>query len=402
MFESNNTKTLVFVIVGILLLGIISFSIYYFLRPSSQPTTQETTTTSNGLPTIENKGVPAPTTNTLIPPETKQTTNLKQGEEILLDNALPLAKITDFSTLSPSLTKEGDKLFFYKKDGGDLFGSDFSGKNQEKISNITVLGMTEAVWSPLKDRAAIFYLDQEIMKSFLHINTSSVAVLPQDITSFSWSPDGKSLAYTIIRDGLLNIITADSGGKNAKTIFTSPLIDAHIQWITSDKIALETAPSGLAEGFLFTFSRSTSVFKKIIGPVFGLSTLWSPDGGKALLSTLNKDANTYTLNIIDSLGHTLATIPLATVPQKCVWSTASHIFCAIPHNLPSQTILPDDYLKGKLVQDDYILSINIGADAINVFDQPGFSISHIVVNKKEDHLFFTNDRDGTLWSLTLK
>ena len=47
----------------------------------------------------------------------------------------------------------------------------------------------------------------------MHIGTSSIAVLPQDIKSFSWSPDGKSLAYLTPKDGALNLVIADSAGR---------------------------------------------------------------------------------------------------------------------------------------------------------------------------------------------
>lgn len=336
--------------------------------------------------------------------ETSLTETLKPGEGIEITPEQKLIRITDFPVVSPTLNKEGDKLLFYKKDGGGLFTSDFSGQAQEKISNLTILGLTQALWSPTKDRAAVFYLDQDILKSFLHIGTSSVAILPQDVKSFSWSPDGKSLSYAIIKDGKLNLITADSSGKNQKTTYSTPLLDAQTAWVSADKIAFQTAPSGLATGYIFTLSRSNDAFNKITGPFYGLTSLWSTDGGKLIISLTNNQGGDLKTAVGDSSGKLGLQLGIKTLPEKCAWASVNELYCAVPQTILAENIWPDDYLQGKINTQDFIFYLNpdkkeqrqiLGAEQ-------NFDINNLLVSKNKDYLFFIDRNTGSLWALKLK
>ncbi|TSC76174.1 MAG: hypothetical protein G01um101433_784, partial [Parcubacteria group bacterium Gr01-1014_33] len=263
MFSLSQKKRIIYIIAGLLGFAILGFAGYRYLLPafvSKKPAGQEGVSGSVRIPPAASLGQePAdtgktpPTAEPTLPPEEQR-----------------LTRITDFPVISPSLNKAEDKILFYKKDGGDLLSSDFRGQNQEKISNLTIIGLLDAVWSPAHDRAAVFYLDQETIKGFLHIGTSSVAVLPQNITSADWSPDGKSLAFGVKTNNALTIGTVDSSGKNQKMLTALPLPDAQIEWVTPDLISLTTAPSGFAEGFIFTYSRSTGALTRILGPFLGL------------------------------------------------------------------------------------------------------------------------------------
>ena len=184
MTDLTTQKRIIYILLGLVVLGLLGFFFYKKFLTPQEPTTVQSGTTIGGR-------VQPPVTITPTETEKNPIETLKPGEEIEIAPGQKLSKITDFPVVSPSLNKEEDKLLFYKKDGGGLFMSDFSGQTQQKISNLTILGMTEAFWSPTKDRAAVFYLDQETLKGFLHIGTSSVAILPQDIKKFFLFPHGK-------------------------------------------------------------------------------------------------------------------------------------------------------------------------------------------------------------------
>lgn len=350
-------------------------------------------------------GVPGfPTTPGSIRPTPGDTSTSTPSIATLPPEAQRLLQLTDYPIIGPSLNKDETRVLFYKKEGGGLYAVDFDAKNTERLSPLTIIGLLDAIWSSARDRSAVQYLDQDTIKSFLHIGTSTVAILPPDTRSPTWSPDRKSLAYLIIKDGIANLIIADAVGKNPRTVFSNQLRDASISWITSDKISFTTAPSGRAQGFMFAYSRGSGSFNQILGPRFGLMNRWSPDGSKVLASFTNTTGRNPQVSLFDATGKELQRLPLITLPDKCVWSSDSQdLFCAVPRKTSVDTTWPDDYLRGELASSDRIVNINpVTGDVFPVLDEETLSLSNLFVTKDKATLFFINRTDGTLWRYKLK
>lgn len=323
-------------------------------------------------------------------------------QEIVGVSEPQLLQLTDFPVVSPSLNKKEDRIFFYKKDGGDLLSYDFSAGERQKIANLTIVGILEALWSPARDRAAVFYLDRETLKAFLHIGTSSVAVLPQNIEAFSWSPDGSSLAYLQRDEDELSLIRADAAGRDPRIIGKLPILEADMQWISNDKISLHTAPSGLADGFLFLFSRSAGTLTKIARG-FGLEALWSTDGSLVLISSTSAEGKNIRLSLRDASGKELWSPGVAGLANKCSWASGKEIYCAVPKFISPQAVWPDDHLRGAIHTADRLIALDADKKEIReIFTEGTFDISDLVITKKKDYLFFINQRDGTPWRLKLK
>ena len=394
MNDLTTQKRIIYIFLGLVLLGVLGFFLYKRFLTAPEPTTTPLTTTTGCR-------ISPPATPTDIKKSPIEI--LKPGEEIEVEAEQKLIRITDFPVVSPTLNKEGNKLLFYKKDGGGLFMSGFNGRDQEKISNLTILGMIEAKWSPAKDRAAVFYLDQEILKGFLHIGTTSVAILPQDVKTLSWSPDGKSLTYALAQNSRLNLITTDSSGKNPKTTYSTPLLDAQISWISADKISFQTAPSGLALGHLFTLFKNSKSFNKTAGPFYGLTSLWSPNGTKVLLSVTDNAGKNLKTAVEDAVGKIGPGLGIKTLAEKCVWASASELYCAVPKIIFPETIWPDDYLQGKINTADSIIYLNPDKkEQREILEEQNFDITNLLVSKNNDYLFFVDRITGSLWALQLK
>ncbi|QQG44880.1 MAG: WD40 repeat domain-containing protein [Candidatus Sungiibacteriota bacterium] len=386
-------KRKIYIVIGAAAAAVLGVFIYRALAPG-----QITVPRPPVRVTGRASGFPAKTLE-----EISTLKELKPGEELSVGPEQKLIKLTDFSVISTALNKEENKILFYKKDGGDLFASDFTGRSLEKISNITVVGMVGAVWSPSKDRAAVIYLDGETLRGFLHIGTSSVAVLPQNIQGFSWSPDGKAIAYILPLDGKLSLTLADASGKKQKVIAGLPPLDASIRWVAKDTIALETAASGLAEGYLLSFTPSSGLFKKILGPNFGLTTSWSSDGSRLLASYLDSAGGIVGVGVYAPSGELIASTGLITLPEKCFLVPSNELFCAVPRDIPSNSVWPDEYLRGELNTADRILSFDLKTGATReIFDSISFDVSELLVTKNKEALFFINRLDGTLWALKLR
>ncbi len=390
-------KLIIYGAVGILILAGLGFLAYQFLLPAATERggSQEESGVAGKLPSPLGGRAPEPGTS----PAGEESVEF----EIPKTLEGKLFRLTDFPVIGASFNAKEDKILFYKKDGGDLLSSAPNGQPQEKISNLTIVGITEALWSPARDRAAVFYLDGETLKGFLHIGTSSVATLPQDIKSFAWAPDGKTAVYLLTDGEGMKLVIVASSGKNNQAIAALPVFDGELSALPAGKFALETAPSGLADGFLFTFTRTTPL-TKIVGPLRGLMSRWSNDGTRVLVSLTDLAGKNPDLALYDSSGKLLSPLDgIRTIASKCIFADAKEIYCAVPKEIPFSALWPDDYLRGEINTSDRIVRIVPDKnEVVSVFEEGNFDVSELAVTKNKDWLMFVDRRDGTLWSLKLK
>lgn len=386
----SRTKRVIWIFLGIIALGVLAYLAYLLILPTpATPDEERQTITGRPLvsPAIPQTSGPDGRTGTIPLPDLPSI-----AEERLV-------RLTDFPVVSPSLNKDETRVLFYKKSGGDLFASDFAGKIQEKQTNLTIIGLMEAIWQRGGGRAVVRYADGDTVKSFLQIGTSTIAMLPQDISTAAWSPDGSSLAYAAPREGRLEITMTDAAGRNPRAVYRTPLTDASLAWITADILVFAEAPSAAADGHFFVWSRRDNSFVKMLGPQRGLMGLWSPDGATALVSGGKESA----LSLYDRAKKESAPLSLSTLAEKCAWADTATLFCAVPKDIPSGITLPDAYLRGEFNPSDRIVTIDTKTRAVSpVFDEGDFDMASILAAKDKKRLFFVNRRDGTLWSLRLQ
>ncbi len=386
-------------IVFVIILLAIAFGVWFFLNSN-----QANKVTPSGGGIISRitsffKGNPVSTTTPSTPPPSSEPPSASPPPTSQIPEEQKLVQLTDFPVISVSLNAKGDKVLFYKKDGGDLFSSDFRGKEKTEVSNITIIGLVNALWSNLRDRAAVFYLDDETPKSFLHQGTSTITVLPPNVKSFSWSPDGKSIAYLLPKNNQLSLVTANSSNGNPRAVFSTPIRDSQISWVGTTTIAFQTAPSGLAEGYLFTYNITTGRFNRILGPFFGLMSLWSPDATKILVSSTKPDGTGLGLSVYSNTGDPLFSFARKTIPEKCVFINALKLLCGVPRLLSATSVLPDEYLRGEINTSDTLIEFDLKTqDVKEIMKEGNFDMSNLLLSKEGDYLFFVNRTDGTLWS----
>ncbi len=396
MSELDQKKLIIYGAVALIVIGVGAYLWYRTLgAPSAEPEEPATGVTGgvSGLPIPEAARTVPTGAEEAVAAESQQ--NLGLGERTLL-------QLTDYPVIAPMLSSAENKILFYKKDGGDLIALDLNGENEEKLSNITVVGVVEALWSGARDRAAVFYVDGEIKKGFIHIiagGTTTTSVLPNNITSASWSPSGAAFAYTVRNGDALDLVTADARGGGRRVTFSTPLIDAVIRWVTADKIVFSTPPSAFAEGYAFQLTRSTGAFTKLAGPFFSFTWNPSPDGTIALASSAGRGGKNPASAIRDAAGAVVFQLPaLVTIADKCSWFNEKKLYCAVPLSIPAGSAWPDNYLRGEVKTQDRLMLVDLGAKlAQDVYGTVNFDMSDLVITKDERYIFFVNRPDGTLW-----
>lgn len=228
--------------------------------------------------------------------------------------------------------------------------------------------------------------------------------LPVNISQIAISPS-KTKLFSIMTDGIRGIFSNIDGG-SAVGLFNTPFKEWLATWPTENKILLNTKPSGFAPGFAYTLDTQTKNITRILGDIYGLTTLASPDLSTILFS--ESTAGQFTLNAYDSQYGFRYQVPLRTLPEKCIWAKTerSVIYCAVPENIAFSTY-PDVWYQGQINFADSIWKYNLqtgeSREISNLQDEFGVVIdaTNLSISPSDDYLVFTNKVDLTLWGIQL-
>ena len=402
MNDLSQKKLIIYIGLAVLIFGVGTLMTYLFLfrGVNPAPTPEPGETVGEGV-----SGFPEAGAGIGKDPRYGSGT-LQEGSntEIPISSGITtrIFPVSDTPTLSLELSKKEDKVYYFKKEGGELDAYSFPSGTQETISTISILGLFNSAWSPSRDRAAVSYLDGDVVKSFIYrsIGTSSVATLPSGILNAAWSPSGASIAYVTEVNGETIVTTADSAGKNQQVLLRSPLRRARVSWPVADRFVLETYPSGLVPGYLFSSVRGSGELRRFLGPQNGLTSLWSPAGSRVLVAATDKNGKSLSLGVYDSTAKEIWALDFQTLPEKCVWASESVIYCGVPRGIPQEATLPDDYLRGELNTNDRIVTADLKTKTVTgIFNEGGYDISNLRAAKDGTYLFFIDRITGKAWGV---
>ncbi|MEK7162310.1 MAG: hypothetical protein AAB730_00435 [Patescibacteria group bacterium] len=286
------------------------------------------------------------------------------------------------------------RVRYIEKSSGHVFEMDFDGGNKQRISNTTIPGIFEVVWSGTGGRAILKYLSGEklnILSANFTGSSTQGSFLSPDIKDALFSLKGDRIAYVIEAPDETLVITAAPDNKNQTVRLRTPHSSWKILWPEDNNLYLLTSPSAYLDGFLYKINLASGNFTKTLGPKPGL--LASLNGANWFISEADTDNKT----VISSLA-------IKTLPEKCAWSKKSKdvILCGVPLSLPAG-IYPDDWYKGKISFDDVIIKMNLsGGSASSVLIPENADVINPVLSEDETLLFFINKKDGTLWRVKLE
>ncbi len=162
-------------------------------------------------------------------------------------------------------------------------------------------------------------------------------------------------------------------------------------------------PSAAVPTSIWKFDTSAKTISTLVDRKRGATYASSPSGSYLLLSYLD---DTGALSLFFETAATGERRPLrfATLPAKCaVRDDLPIVYCGVPKSLPSDAIMPDDYLKKRLYADDRVVMIDLGKIEVRELwsgsTPKGTDVFMPVIMGK--NLVFTNRLDGTVWTLPL-
>lgn len=320
-----------------------------------------------------------------------------------------LFQITNEPVAGAVISSDSVSLRYFKKTTGHLFENSFTGDKERRISNITISAILNAQWTPSKEYAIIsYYTDGALRRLYSRYSGTSTitsAFLPNDIVDITTSKTDEKIAYLISSEGETLLLTANPDTTGIKNIFSTPIPDFELSWPAANRISLKTRSSAYAPSVLYTLNPSTKQLTRVLDEKEGLDVLWSPDGAGFLSMETSREGMNVALRATSLQDNTVVDIPFVTLPEKCAWAPSKErvLYCAIPQQIPRGAHLPDEWWQGSVSFDDALWRIYVDTgvrqqllpayqlDAINLF-----------TDKEESFLFFTNKKDGLLWSLRLK
>lgn len=342
-------------------------------------------------------------------------------ETALGDGEVPELRQLTRAPIAGATTVTRNKALYARyvdRASGNVFDVNLETNERVRVTNTTLPGIYETVWQSGGARFVARYLDaNDVIKSFSaqivaaepaaqQLGKLDGVFLADGITSLAAQPDADAL-FSVTEFGIsaLGTVTRFDGAR-PRQVFDMPVREWTTQWVNKDAVALTTKAASGFRGILYFLNPQTGRTEKILGPVSGLLTLSAPKGDAVLYSS--SAGRTLETFLFRRKEATSEPFPVITLPEKCVWrgGNSSTLLCGAPGVVPDGAF-PDEWYQGAMFFDDVIWKIDAetGEAALlavpREFGGATVDVTNPFLDPDGTYFFFTNKRDGTLWSLKI-
>ncbi len=403
-------RSLIIAAIVIVILGLGVVAYFYFFPSTASVTTAPGAATGAGLP-VAGQGAPLPGETTGAGTSGAATTPNAPTEvsaQLVKISAGPVVPGEAVVSKEGTASSSPEAVVSYiERQSGNVYTYDTFSKTLTRISNKTIPGIQSAEWLPNASTSFVRYLSGA---DFSTINTYALSAdggggffLPQNLAGISVSSASIMTLASGVNGSSVSIERTD--GTHSTGIFTTPLSAIRVSFSGKNQYLVYTKPSSSLAGDAFLVD-STGHFSRIAGPLSGLSALASPLGKWVLVSYALNGA--LQMQLISTATGVALPLPVATIADKCVWtSDDSSFYCGIPMNPPLTYNYPDDWYQGVVHFSDRIWKVNTtGRYAQLVLDfsketNAVLDAEALAIDPLGTTLVFINKNDDSLWSYSL-
>lgn len=304
-----------------------------------------------------------------------------------------------------------NNIRFTDRSTGHIYEMLSTEKEPRRLSNTTIPKVYEAIWGTDGNTVYARYLKSDLNPSIetyeikLAPTTSQDIVgvfLPKNISSLVTNPIGDKAFYLVPETNGATGYIWQKSGKSRVNIFSSSLSEWLATWPNENSILLSSKPSGTSAGFAYFINSKTGEIKKIIEGVRGLTVLANQKGDLVLVG-----GNGLTLSVWRQKDNTIGSLPINTLPEKCVWKDEQSVYCAVPNSTPGG-VYPDTWYQGAVSFNDTVWEIDTTTlttsmvASLNLLADGEFDVILPILSPDKKALLFINKKDLNLWLLELQ
>jgi len=355
-----------------------------------------------------------PTVPTVAPKATdegKTSTTPAKTQDAAAQSSGAIVSVSDGGVFGATLAPDGNSLYVFSGDNGQLNQIDFNGKLEKVVSTEEFQGLQQILWNKPRNKVIVKRADGSNKSRFLLLDLSQKTVTPvkDNVDSITWSGLGDKIIYKYYdpKTKKRTLEVSDPDRKNWRKIADINFVGLSISPVPgSSDISFWPSPDAYTATAASLINFNGENKRDILKDRFGADLLWSPDGKYAAASSSDQKGGHKTdLFLMNSDGGQFHSLNFFTFAKKCAWSDDSKfIFCAMPGNFPDSAILPNDWQAGTVQTADTFWKIEVATgkkerliDAAKV--NGSFDALNPFLSQDEKTFFFTNKADGKLYKL---
>jgi dipeptidyl aminopeptidase/acylaminoacyl peptidase len=310
-------------------------------------------------------------------------------------------ELTNMPTVSAVTGLGSDTIRYYELRTGKAFQIDLKTRTTTILSAKKLDGFIRTIWAPNRDDVVSAFTQSTgtVFRSY-HYATGLTSSLDSLVSSVTFSPDGRHIAYVTSDADHSAIFISDIDGAQPHKIIDTRIADAELSWPLADTLVLVSRHAG-GPGRDMTVIGADGSLAPLLSNISNLEYAWSRDGSKLLYSYFDQSGGVR-LWYMDVSQHTPVSLGLATSASKCAWhNDNTEITCGVPSN----TALAHDVSAADSATLDDIITLHIltGEQTKQYSIQKGVYIGVIdpVISSSGSFFVFTNLFDQKLYSLPL-
>lgn len=309
---------------------------------------------------------------------------------------------------------------YVERQNGNIYDAFADTLDARRISNTTIPRIEEAFFVDNGAQVLLRYLrdDNRTIETFLgklpeqelfgdSLPELTGAFMSQNIYDIAVSPDTKQIFFMVPFTSDVFGFIQDIVTNRRIQVFSSPLRGWIPSW-NKDGIFATTKATGFGTSTLFKLdtTKETKTPEKVIGNVYGMATLISPDGQRVLYSRNNSEG--IGLILYDRKTKKYTDLNLKTLVEKCTWNnTSSLIYCGVPESWDAGTY-PDLWYQGVTTFRDSLWRIDpsglFGNTEVEKISETGGEDIDIIkpaFDAEEKYLYFVNKKTLSFWQFNV-
>lgn len=337
-------------------------------------------------------------------PQNDIAQNSKAGVLPAVQYKQKINKLTNQSVLGLHISPDQEHIRYFLKSNGHLMERSLDGTREIAVLDSDIPGLENAIWAP--DKKQIIYILNTGEKYYYNLNNQQTILLDQKMQNIAWSPDSLQIAYEYAdsKTNIQGIVISKPNTESAKLIYKTNLKNLKINWPEQNKITFSQKASSFAPSALYSINPDSGQIDIILNNYSGLLVNYIKNNLIYSVSeSQGKKLNSFALNAKPNKSQSLG---LNTIAEKCTLdSEFLTAYCAVPENLSSDNILPDDYYKNLITFKDSIYRIDLQTgDKQKIASQSelgNIDAWNLSLSPDKDKLYFTDKNTGALYLINL-